>query len=87
MTEDISCDCKCKVNSATCNCNQKWNNKPCQCECKNYCKSKKDYSWNPSTCICEDSKYYWLISVRQCDQIIIVMDIASTKMANIIATK
>ena len=87
MTEDISCDCKCKVNSATCNCNQKWNNKPCQCECKNYCKCKKDYSWNPSTCICEDSKYCWLISVRECDQIVIVMDIVSTQMANIIATK
>ena len=26
-------------------------NKTCQYECKNYCKCKKDYSWNPSTCI------------------------------------
>ena len=26
-----------------------------QCECKNYRKCKKDYSWNPSTCICENS--------------------------------
>ena len=24
----------------------------CQCECKNYQKCKKDYSWNPSACIC-----------------------------------
>ena len=22
--------------------------------CKNYCKCKKDYSWNPRTCICEN---------------------------------
>ena len=50
MTEHISCDCKCKFNSITCNSKQKWNNKTCQCECKNYCKCKKDYSWNPSTC-------------------------------------
>ena len=36
MTEHISCDCKCKFNSATYNSNQKWNNKTCQCECKDY---------------------------------------------------
>ena len=29
MTKDISCDCKCKLNSTTCNSNQKWNNKTC----------------------------------------------------------
>ena len=29
MTEHISCDCKCKFNSATCNSNKKWNNKTC----------------------------------------------------------
>ena len=29
MTEHISCDCKCKFNSATCNSKQKWNNKTC----------------------------------------------------------
>ena len=57
MTKHISCDCKCKFNSATCNSNQKWNNKTRQCECKSYCTYKKDYSWNPSTCICENSKY------------------------------
>ena len=31
--------------------------KKCQCECKNYRTCKKDYSWNPSTCICEIGKY------------------------------
>ena len=35
MAEHISCDCKCKFNSAICNSNQKWNNKTCQYECKN----------------------------------------------------
>ena len=37
---------------------QKWNNKTCKCECKNYDKCEKDYSCNPSTCICENSKYF-----------------------------
>ena len=41
-----------------CNSNQKCNNKTCQFECKNYHICKKDYSWNPSTCICVNSKYF-----------------------------
>ena len=53
ITEHISCDCKCKSNSATCNSKQKWNNKTCQC--KNYCQYKENYSLNPSICICENS--------------------------------
>ena len=45
---------------------------------------KKDYSWNPSTCICENSKY--LKNVTEYDKIIIVMDDASTnKKINTIA--
>ena len=44
MAEHISCDCKCKFNSAICNSNQKWNNKTCQYECKKYHTYKKDYS-------------------------------------------
>ena len=32
-------------------------NRTCQCECKNYRQCKEDYSWNPSICICENSKY------------------------------
>ena len=55
MAIHILCDGKCKFNSTTCNSNQKWNSKTCQCECKNYCTCKKDYSSNPSTCICENS--------------------------------
>ena len=47
ITEHIPCDCKCKFSSAVCNSNQKWNNRICQCECKNCCKYKKEYSWNP----------------------------------------
>ena len=57
MTDYISCGFNCKFNATTCNSNQKWNNKTFQCECKNYHKCKKDYSGNPSTCICEISKY------------------------------
>ena len=81
MTKHISCYCKCKFNSTTCNSNQKWINKTCQCECKNY-KYKKDYSWNPSTCIYENSKYLKSIAVTslmECDEIVTVMDIASPK--------
>ena len=51
-------DCKCKFNSETSNSNKKYGTiKTCQCECKNYRTCKKEYSWNPSTCICENSKY------------------------------
>ena len=89
MEKHISCDCKCKFNNTTCNSNQKWNNGTCQFECKNYRKYKKDYSWNPSTCICENSKYLKSIantSVIACDDIVSVMDIVSTKMTNTRAT-
>ena len=50
---------------------------------------KKDYSWNPSTCICENSKYLKSIaniSVTECDEIITVLDIISIKKTNTIAT-
>ena len=50
---------------------------------------KKDYSWNISTYVCENSKYLKSIadtSVITCYEIISVMDIASTKVANTIAT-
>ena len=89
MTKHISCDCKCKFNSTTCNSNQKWNNETCQCKCKNYRKYKKDYSWNPSICTCENRKYLKSIadtSVITCDEIVSVMDIVSTKIANTVAT-
>ena len=89
MAKHISCHCKCKFNRTICNSNQKWNNKTCQCECKNYRKCKKDYGWNPSTCICENSKYLKSIaytSAIECDEIVTVMDIVSTKMTSTIAT-
>ena len=53
MTEHILCDCKSKFNSTACNSKQICNNKTCQYECNNLHKCEKDYSWNPSTCICE----------------------------------
>ena len=64
-----------------------WNKKTYQ---KNDHKCQKDYSWNPSTCICENSKYLKSVvdtSVTECDEIVIVMNNLSTKMANIITTK
>ena len=51
--------------------------------------AKKYYSWNPSTCICESSKYLKIISDNSkflCEEIISVMDIVSTKMTGTIAT-
>ena len=57
-------------------------------ECKNYRKCIKDYSWNPSTCICENIKYLKGIAdtiVTEWDEIVIVMDIVSTKKTNTIA--
>ena len=90
MTEHISCDYKCKFYSTKCCSNQNWNNKTCQCECKNFCKCKKDYSWNSSICICENSKHLKSIadtSVIEFDEIVVVMDIVSTKKANTIVTK
>ena len=62
--------------------------KTCQYECKIYLKCKKDYSWNPSSCICENSKYLKNIayaSMIECDEIISVMDIVSAKMTYTIA--
>ena len=69
----ISCDCKCKFNSTTWNSNQKWNDETCQCECKNYRMCKKDYSWNPSICICENGKY--LRSILDGSKIVCVMEL------------
>ena len=57
LIKQISCDCKCRFNSTKCNSNQKQNNDKYQCECKKYRTCKKEYSWNPSTCICENGKY------------------------------
>ena len=89
MTKHISCDCKYKFNITTCNSNKKWSNKTCQYERKNYRKCKKHYSWIPSTCICENSKYLKIISDDSkfiCDKIISVMDIVSIKMTSTMAT-
>ena len=50
---------------------------------------QKNYRWNPSTCICDNSNYLKSItdtSVIECDEIISVMDIVSTKKTHTIAT-
>ena len=49
--------------------------------------AKKDYSWNLSTYICENSKYLKSIAdtlVIACDEIISAMDIISTSVTNTI---
>ena len=48
---------------------------------------KKNYSWNPSTCICENSKHLKHIvadSVIACDKVIYVMDIVPINMTSTI---
>ena len=50
---------------------------------------QKDYNWNPSTRVCENSKYLKSIvdtSVIKYDETISVLDTVSTKMTNTIAT-
>ena len=83
----ISCDYKFKFSSTTCNLNQKLNNNKCQCDCKKYYTSKKCYIWNPSTCICENSRYLKDIadnSVIFFNKIVSVKDSASTNVTNIV---
>ena len=73
--------------NATCNSNKKWNT--CQFKSKSYHECKKDYSLNPSTCICENSKHLNSISdtsVTECDEVIIFMGNELTKNTNTIAT-
>ena len=51
---------------------------------------KKNYSLNPSTCICENSKYLKCIADTleiACDEVISIMDLVSRKMTNTMAAK
>ena len=84
----VLCNFECKLSSTTCNSNQNCNNETCQCACKNYRTCKKDYIWNPSTCICEDGKYLKSIVDDSivCDEVINATDIVSTNMKNTIST-
>ena len=70
IAKHISCVCKCKLNSTACNSRLVNVNRTC----------KKYNSWDPSTCICDNSKYLKSIadtSVIECDEIITVLDIVS----------
>ena len=83
MLKHILREFKCKLNHTTGILILELNNKKCQCECKNCPTCKKDYSFNPSTYICENEKHLKIIgddSKSVCDKIIYVMDIVSTKM-------
>ena len=86
--DEASCckcnDCKCKFNSTACNSKQKWNNKM---NAKTIVSEQK--SSNPSTCICENSKYLKSVaypSVTECDEIVTVIDNLPTKKTYTIAT-
>ena len=57
MIKHISSDCKCKFDSTICNSHLKWNNETCQCEYKPNRTCKRDYGWNPTTCICDIGEY------------------------------
>ena len=54
-----------------------------------FLRCKKDYSWNPSTCICENSRYLKSTgddSVSVCDEIINISNSVSTALKNTIPT-
>ena len=80
LAKDILCEYECKFDEMKCNSNQWWNNDKCECGLKIIIYLKKDYIWNPSTCICENEKYSARIMenpVILCDEII---DTAETKI-------
>ena len=57
-----------------------------------YRKYRKDYSWNPSTCICQNGKYLKSITdtsvtVCVCDEIINGTDSVSRNMTNTLLTE
>ena len=89
MVKHISCDCKFKLVYITCNLNWKWNNNKYHCQCKKCSTCKKDYSWNPHACFCENSRHLKIIlddSVIACDEIINVAHIVSTNVTNTVST-
>ena len=89
FTKNISWKCECKCDSRKCNSNHKSNNETCQCECKNYQTCKEGYSWNPSTCICVNSKYLGSIidnSGIRYDEIINATDSVSTNVTGTVST-
>ena len=65
LVKHISYDCKCKLDSKKCNSNQKLNNDKCQCKYRKYLTGKKGYGWNPSMCICENSRYLKVLLIIQ----------------------
>ena len=87
LAKHFSCNCKCKFNGATCNSNEKWNNNKCKFEYKKYRAFKKDYTWNSSTCVCENNSQLKSIVdglVIVSDEITSVIDNVSTNVANTI---
>ena len=86
MEERISCDCKCKFNSAVCNSNKKWNNKHISVNVKIIVRVKKIIVGILACVFFENSKYLKSTSVTECDDIVSVMDTVSTKNTNMTST-
>ena len=63
MEERISCDCKCKFNSAVCNSNKKWNNKHVSVNVKIIVRVKKIIVGILACVFFENSKYLKSTSV------------------------
>ena len=84
LTENISCQSKCKFDGAKWKPNKLWNNNvhvcgivKCQCECKKYHICEKRLCWNLVICNCENGKYLASImddSVIKCDEVIKLYD-------------
>ena len=64
LAKHISCECKCTFHGRKCNSDQWWNNSKYRCECKKRHVCETDYIWNPSTCSCENGKYFASIMVN-----------------------
>ena len=57
---------------------------------KNSLYMQRDYSWNPSTWICGNSKYFKSTadtSVTECDEVIVFMDNVSRKKSKYYSNK
>ena len=89
LVNHISSHWKRKFNSPECHSDQNSNSDTWQCECKKFRTCKEDYSWNSSTCICENVnnlKSIPDISINVCGEIKNARDSVPTNVPNNIST-
>ena len=87
VIKHISCDSKCKFNSAAFQIKRGRRRKG-QCECKIYCECKTYHSWNPTTYNCKNGKYLQSIidkSVIMSSEIINVRNNMTTNVKMIVS--